>query len=457
MQLSMTQTGLYLCIRHPPSETRIVSAPPQDRWAYVSLVPPETTANEKSIDAIIAVESWLWAFATKFKEWLESQLQEFLHMSQEPHQSKEAVWPSFAKHVVAVLLNDIVPGFRMKDSKLAVRAQSSLAGSAQSSPGENPLHLACTPASSSESSQRARDVLLREIHDAACVKVKEYDAYMFAYQKSIDREEQDYPEAYVEESLSEAFQALEDLIPDGHYCFLAIDEAASMGSLRLTELRRCLSRREFEKIRVLLLDTSNKVTELTGMTIAKDTDGGNNSGDDTEEPSLRLAIEELELAPPFTRFPYNVNLWGNAKNASTYKSIVSGSSPASFKRIHRFLPLMGRPLMRDRYWRPDQTNRWLNGTSLDALYNKLLALSPSDTAVSPGRPSTLDDLESTDATSRAIAAAAQRLPLDLIGARGEIAIRNIVCHLVLIYVLAGGTSQVPRLLLHSCLSRYRFT
>jgi hypothetical protein len=147
----------------------------------------------------------------------------------------------------------------------------------------------------------------------------------------------------------------------------------------------------------------------------------------------------LELAPPFTRFPYNVNLWGNAKNAEAYDSIVSGDAAVSFEQVHRFLPLMGRPLLNDEYWRPKEG--WLDEASLQLLYNKLLAFSPSATATTTDRTSTLDNLEYTDATSRAIAAASQRLPLDLIGAQeGEVAVRDIACDLVLTNVLAGDAS-----------------
>jgi hypothetical protein len=238
------------------------------------------------------------------------------------------------------------------------------------------------------------------------------------------------PYSYILSQLTEAFKALQDLIPDGHYCFLAIDEAASMGSLRLTELRRCLSHQVFPKFRVLLLDTSNKITELTGMNIDH-RDSGESVGNTNVPQSYRISTGSLELAPPFTRFPLNVNLWGNEEKASRYRSIVTGGVKASFEDVHSFLPLMGRPLLNDRYWREEP--------GLGSLYNKLVASTKAHTALTAP---VLTDLKNTDVMSRAIAAACQRLPLDLIGVRGEFSVRNIVCDRALTLVLVTG-AQAP--------------
>jgi hypothetical protein len=99
------------------------------------------------------------------------------------------------------------------------------------------------------------------------------------------------------EHLREPFDALQDLIKD-EYCFLAIDEALSMTKRRLTELRRLLSHYPLKKFRVLLLDTNNKVVELTGI----------EDPSSSIPPSLRTQNHVAFLPPPFTAMPHDVFL-----------------------------------------------------------------------------------------------------------------------------------------------------
>lgn len=419
MQLSTKQIGLYLCVRHPPPPGCLVSAPPQDTWAYDCLV-PRLPAEEKQIDATINVGSWLWAFATEYKTWLETQRNE-LSAEHQSGESGEIDWPMLTRNAAATLLDDIVPGFRIGES----------ASSTRSSPAGRHSPLAGAPASPNNTRLSVRATLLKGIKVCADKKRLEYHELARSHENKPDSAAASGdPYSYILSQLTEAFKALQDLIPDGHYCFLAIDEAASMGSLRLTELRRCLSHQVFPKFRVLLLDTSNKITELTGMNIDH-RDSGESVGNTNVPQSYRISTGSLELAPPFTRFPLNVNLWGNEEKASRYRSIVTGGVKASFEDVHSFLPLMGRPLLNDRYWREEP--------GLGSLYNKLVASTKAHTALTAP---VLTDLKNTDVMSRAIAAACQRLPLDLIGVRGEFSFRNIVCDRALTLVLVTG-AQAP--------------
>lgn len=367
IQLSSLQVGLYLCVRPPPSLGYTTSAPPQDVSAYNSLVPSESSGNEDELGALIAVGSWLRAFAIKFFELLQK------HYNR---QQSAPEWDTFVQNMAATLYNDIVPGFRVE-------------GAAGFRATRNKLRLSI------------REKLLQDIHDLAESKRREFAKYAQDYRVRRGDVAQ-APEKHIYAELKEALQKLQDVIPNENYCYVAIDEAASLGPKRLVALRRCLSYHVFPKFRILLLDTSNKVADLTGVEI----------GDDGHPPSFRTTNETLYLAPPFTSLPHDVNLWKDPHEADKYGAILTGTVKTTFKDIYDFLPLMGRPMLNDEYW-CDQGR--LKKRGAERLYAKLVASSASTT-----ESSNTDEHNRTDAANRTIAGASQRLPLDLIGVRGKV-------------------------------------
>lgn len=326
MQLCHKRLGLYTCIRHSPitasknSKSHAAlrtSAPSQDREVYNHLVPRGVTSrhrrrhnvptesnsqnrsfpsnrdsnhtgddddddDDKSFEdagkAQIAVASWLWAFATEFTGFIKEQKPEL-----------DDCWASFVQRTSAMLMDDITPGFRLTPAS---------AGMKPSTNGSSSMSRNTT----SSGRPSARDSLLRRIGESA-----KKQAIVL---EDLGRSTGDELVFALSESLIEPFEALQNLIQD-EYCFLAIDEAISMTKRRLTELRRLLSYWKFPKFRVLLLDTDNKVVELTGIEHPN------------TEPSLRTKTPELFLPPPFTAMPHDVFLLQVSK-----VTLESARSPA---------------------------------------------------------------------------------------------------------------------------------
>jgi hypothetical protein len=390
IQLSTLQVGLYVCVRPPPSLGHTTSAPPQDVSAYNGLVPANPNGDRNELDALIAVGSWLCAFAISFFELLQK------HYSRQPPAPS---WDEFVRNIAATLYNDIVPGFRVEGAagfRLSPTA-ARIRALAEGSTSPNKSHLSI------------REKLLQDIHDLAESKRREFAKYAQDYRVRRGDDAQ-APEKHIYAELKEALQKLQDMIPNEqdiipneNYCYLAIDEAASLGPKRLVALRRCLSYHVFPKFRILLLDTSNKVADLTGMEV----------GNDVLPSSFRLGNETLYLAPPFTTLPHDVKLWKDPPQAEKYGAILTGTvkTTTTFKDIYDLLPLMGRPMLNDEYW-CDRGR--LNKRGAESLYAKLVASSASTT-----ESSNTDEHNRTDTVSRTIAGASQRLPLDLIGVRGK--------------------------------------
>jgi hypothetical protein len=288
MQLCQKRLGLYTCIRHNPimasgnstSADLRKSAPSQDQEVYEHLVPEGVRTRHRHRDAddndegfentgqaLIAVTSWLWAFATEFAGFIKEQNPEL-----------DDCWASFVQRTSAVLMNDITPGFRL------------VPGSA----GTKPL----------TKGRSRRDTLLLRIRQSAVEQAIVLEKLRRSTGEELNRA--------LAESLREPFEALQDLIKD-EYCFLAIDEAISMTKTRLTELRRLLSFYPFPKFRVLLLDTNHKVVELTDI---KDSSS-------FRVPALRTTPHELFLPPPFTAMPQDVFLLQVRSRSNSAGSLAS--------------------------------------------------------------------------------------------------------------------------------------
>jgi hypothetical protein len=122
--------------------------------------------------------------------------------------------------------------------------------------------------------------------------------------------------------LYQPFAELQDLIPDdGHYCFLAIDEAVSMTLMHLTEFRQILSHLHFPKFRGLLFDTDLKVTRLTTR---KDLIAAITT-------SVRiLPLPALTSIAPFTAMPQDVFLLYDKSKAKTHNDILSSKISKTF-------------------------------------------------------------------------------------------------------------------------------
>lgn len=299
IQLSNSQVGLYLCVRHTPSDGQLVSAPPQDKAAYDSLVP--TDPQEGPDEAKVAVSTWLTAFATVFADFIQGQPRD------------EQNWSAFAQTVAIRLLSDVVETFGRKATSNHARTPPA--------EGESIISGQPTAPSKLPGLLSPRAVLLRDISSAAKTARLEHAQYVERSTSQNFDSSLEAPAAdRLRSSLHEALDRLQKLVPDGCYAHLTIDEAVSMGSLRLTELRRCLSHIVFPRFRVLLLDTSNKVTELTGLNVTPD----------PQAESFRIRKGDLFLAPPFTRLPHDVFLWYDQKEASRYAGILTGTEPVSF-------------------------------------------------------------------------------------------------------------------------------
>jgi hypothetical protein len=274
MQLCHKRLGLYTCIRHNPmmasgnstSADLRKSAPNQDQEVYKHLVPEGVRTRHRHRDAddddegfentgqaLIAVASWLWAFATEFAGFIKEQNPEL-----------DDCWASFVQRTSAVLMNDITPGFRLTPESAGMK---------------KPL----------TKGRSRRDALLLRIRQSAVEQAIVLEKLRRSTGEELNRA--------LAESLREPFEALEDLIKD-EYCFLAIDEAISMTKTRLTELRRLLSFYPFPKFRVLLLDTNHKVVELTDI----------EDSSSFRVPALRTKLHKLILPPPFTAMPQDVFL-----------------------------------------------------------------------------------------------------------------------------------------------------
>jgi hypothetical protein len=182
--------------------------------------------------------------------------------------------------------------------------------------------------------------------------------------------------------------------------FVAFDEALSLGRLRLEALRRLASHLRKLDFWVLLLDTNNKVSELTGE-------------------SARLASTRLDtssnryrrLVPPFHILRTDIFLQSEPIR-SKYLQVVGGNRQVSHMECLRFIPKMGRPLWNDSSWEgfQDEKGSRLFRIPLQAILEKLLSEHSiaSLTRRTPDSPA-----------AQLIALTNQRLPLNIVGIQGQ--------------------------------------
>ena len=365
IELARKQIGLYICIREPSPLKHSIPLPAQDWSAYKSLSPHGRWEWKAGVR--ICITSWLWSFAINFTDFLKSQQREGQEYS------------SYVEDVAATLMNDIVPGFRMGGT----------AGSRRSPPAASNLSI--------------RDVLLHKIFQAADKKEEELK-WGFSEYRSYD---QSFPEYVDWARLKDAFRGLQDLIPSGRYCFLAIDDAASMGDFRLIQLRWILNKLDLSKFRLLVVGTSDKIVEYTNREIDHNgfvpstlccPKGGSLTYRYMERPTgIRI------LPSPFTLLFYDASLWENKTQVRRYIAILSGTYPARFEEVVAFLPLMGRPLMNGA--RVYGGKFGLTYQFAAMLYEKLVGTANLSKDSKAGGSSDI---------GRVIAAASQRMPLDIV-------------------------------------------
>lgn len=182
--------------------------------------------------------------------------------------------------------------------------------------------------------------------------------------------------------------------------FLALDEAMSLGTTRLSVLRRIASHFEKPDFWVIFLDTNNKVSELTG--------------EQAHIPSARLtdsSAKGLRLPEPFVTLPHDIFL----RTDPAWLGCLSGQP--QFQISHAdcldMIPKMGRPLWNDASWRTVSKNgRCVDGISLDLILAKLIGGHTEKFLQSPDGLGT-----------RSLALASQRIPLNLIAMQGAVTYR----------------------------------
>lgn len=187
--------------------------------------------------------------------------------------------------------------------------------------------------------------------------------------------------------IQNSLTSLMDIIPSGQYAFLAIDEAMSMGKVKLTALRRILSPLGRPNLWVLLIDTNNRVIELRCR--------------DPVTASTRVSSGS-KMPSPFLGFPHDVFVRSQTY-AWIYAHILRGWPIDSITHdtLLDFLPLMGRPLWNDYKFQ------------LDLVWNKLMQ----------GKQHFLNGFgRHTKMTEEIglmlVTAVSSRVPLDLLGVQG---------------------------------------
>lgn len=351
IQLGTLELGLYICIR-PEIFNTVTSAPAQDALAYEFLKPVREVTDFQDV---LAVASFLAGFFEAYG----------LFCLEE----KEKLGP------------------RCSRSQLIEHTHNLL------------THEIARPAGSTAG--RRRDQLLTAIDDEAIKFYNEKTNQLDAANKYRDEIGLTYNhwEEFFATKLMKQYEVLQNLFPqetEENFVHLAIDEAMSLGP-RMAILRRLLSYTREIKFWVLILDTNNQVSKLSGY--------------DARAPSSRALLGGSHLIDPFMEMPQNIFLQ-SGKATVDYPAILSGAVKRTHSTVLALLPLMGRPMWNDRSW------RLLNPVGnqlfrLKAVFEKLLAGRDFTTAVDLATSQPMDIKDPI-----LLAAASQRLPLHLAGVQG---------------------------------------
>jgi hypothetical protein len=369
IQLCTLQLGLYLNIRGKTDDIYTTSLPPQDLDAFRALVPDTTSLSESVHRRTLCC--WLVAFAEEFLRFCEKEAEQ-LTGSKKISKTK---WSEFITHINQVLYTDLVPGFRLDTARGTSRSR--------------------TQSSESNSSLHPRTQLIKTIRDKQLEKLKPSSGIA----ESLDL-------VQAKHLVHASFLELQKFLPKRKwYCFLVIDEAISMGKERLRILRQLLSETEhFASFRVLILDTNNKVAELTGFPRIGD-----------PPASGRLTRGLAKLAQPFVNLPHDVFLMDGSHNYDAYCQRLIGAKETTHLDWMKMLRLMGRPLWNDGYYHSGQTEEPDCLTILDKLIGWLnrrkgIVALPREVVM---------------------AMASQRLPLNIVGFQGTSCFE--------VHIMYGGT------------------
>lgn len=386
LQLCTQELGLYTCLR-PSDDPRVVSAPPADRavTTFLSHKGSSILGPDESIEAATrTMAAWLSAFFEIFADYCEGAVKK-----SKLNISCQADWSRFPAIIAEELYDGITPGFH------AIRTPTSSRSSRASNSSDKSVVL--------EDSRRPGPSTVRErLLSQILARATELKASKAFPTRNTDSAGHFDPSAETYAfHMAGALKRLKEIRKGMRgLTFVAFDEALSLGRLRLEALRRLASHLRKLDFWVLLLDTNNKVSELTGE-------------------SARLASTRLDtssnryrrLVPPFHILRTDIFLQSEPIR-SKYLQVVGGNRQVSHMECLRFIPKMGRPLWNDSSWEgfQDEKGSRLFRIPLQAILEKLLSEHSiaSLTRRTPDSPA-----------AQLIALTNQRLPLNIVGIQGQ--------------------------------------
>jgi len=279
---------------------------------------------------------------------------------------REEAWPLIVERISHKFFDGIVTGYVVRST----------------SPRVSPEKQQLSPKTSK------RKTLIEDIVSRATVEFREYqehkpepDGDLIVYRSKVAETLADY----LEPRLTEIDKYRAD---DHQYVFIALDEFDPFGHL-LPAIRRLMSilsskMLSRDSLRVLLLDTNNKLALVTGP--------------EAHQASLRTTDGSKRLREPYLVISPDIRLLDGNQRVP-FDDFLENNLTRTHGEILKFLRYMGRPLWGDRLYETQSDQHGYAGFSLDRVLRKMGCEARQD--------------------EQYIALAASRLPLTIVGLQGE--------------------------------------
>lgn len=346
LQLASMRLGFYVNVRDIAGST-LTSVPNQDPLVYKSLVSRRSSGDPEQdynpMQDWISIGSWLCAYLDEFLAFCEDQAGRVIPGWIPTSVSNRDIvgggamsgvtpveWENFVKHIANALVNDIVPGFRM-------RPQES---------GSSPTRI--TGGSVDGNDVTPRTEILRRINSRVEEEKRMFTEWIT--NKSCGRAMRGYykdrwVEDYFASQIQDKLQALSNFLPrTAGYCFLAIDNASSMGTEGLEILRKLTAcaalNGRVETFRLLLIGSKSQV-----------------AGCLPHHTAIKTGSHYSLVAQPFVDFPLDTFLISDENQRTRYYRILFGYEPVSHNDLTGLLPKMGRALWNSPFFTMDRLGR----------------------------------------------------------------------------------------------------
>jgi len=386
VQLCSKELGLVACVRTRIKDV-VTSAPPPDEAVYEALV-KNMLPGETEETATLYVGAWLVAYLAEFLGLCKREIS-IVTAGQGIRSSGD--WSAFVEHIARLLTDGIVQDFVTVPARSSPRSDGSLSSRAASDgkgkqavkthSRRSEFFTAVSVLAQSEVTAHSSTITssLTQGASASSILDPKEMAEAFATKMAVSLD-----------GLKQLRKGQEGIV------FLALDEAMSLGTRRLSVLRRLTSHFKEADFWVILLDTNHKISELTGHK--------------AQVPSSRLMASSstrMNLAEPFVTLPHDIFL----RTDEAWLGCLFGESQITHADCLQMLPKMGRPLWNDASWRSitDKNGYCVDGIPLKMILQKLIGIHSVKFIREPeGRE------------SRLLALASQRVPLNLIAMQGTV-------------------------------------